>query len=89
MDGMNRIVVLLGLLAVTGCYSYEPRVETDRAAPKYQADLAACQETSVDAVNKRNAKSGLDWFSSPMRRPFQIRAAIRSCIRGKGYAVPG
>lgn len=89
MDGMKRIVVLSGLLAVTGCYSYEPRVDTDRTAPKYQADLAACQETSVDAVNKRNAKSGLDWFSSPVRRPFQIREAIRSCVRAKGYAVPG
>ena len=89
MGGMKRIVVLSGLLAVTGCYGYEPRVETDRTAPKYQADLAACQETSVDAVNKRNAKSGLDWFSSPVRRPFQIREAIRSCVRAKGYSVPG
>ncbi len=89
MDGMKRIVVLSGLLAVTGCYGYEPRVETDRTAPKYQADLAACQETSVDAVNKHNAKSGLDWFSSPVRRPFQIREAIRSCVRAKGYSVPG
>ena len=86
---MKRIVVLSGLLAVTGCYSYEPRVDTDRASPKYQAALAACQETSVGAVNKRNAKSGLDWFSSPVRRPFQIREAIRSCVRAKGYAVPG
>ncbi len=89
MAGMKRIVVLLGMLAVTGCYNYEPWVETDRAAPKYQADLAACQETSVDAVNKRNAKSGLDWFSSPVRRPFQIREAIRSCVKAKGYVVPG
>lgn len=86
---MKRIVVLLGMLAVTGCYSYEPRVETDRAVPKYRADLAACQETSVDAVNKRNAKSGLDWFSSPVRRPFQIREAIRSCVKAKGYVVHG
>lgn len=89
MVGMKRMVVLFSVLAVVGCYGYEPRVETDRAAPKYQADLAACQESSVDAVNKRNAKHGLDWFSSPVRRPFQIREAIRSCVKSKGYAVTG
>ncbi len=89
MGGMMRMVVLLSVLAVAGCSSYEPRVETDRTAPKYQADLAACQESSVDAVNKRNAKHGLDWFSSPVRRPFQIREAIRSCVKSKGYAVTG
>lgn len=89
MGGMKRMVVLLGALAVVGCYGYEPRVDTDRAAPKYQSDLAACQESSVDAVNKRNAKSGLAWFSSPVRRPFQIREAIRACVKAKGYAVAG
>lgn len=89
MVGMKRMVILFSMLAVAGCYGYEPRVETDRSAPKYQADLAACQESSVDAVNKRNAKHGLDWFSSPVRRPFQIREAIRSCVKSKGYAVAG
>ena len=86
---MRRMVILLGVLAVAGCAGYEPRVETDRSAPKYQADLAACQQSSVDAVNKRNAKTGLAWFSSPVRRPFQIREAIRSCVREKGYTVLG
>ncbi len=86
---MRRMVVLLGVLAVAGCYGYEPRVETDRSAPKYQADLASCQQSSVDAVNKRNAKTGLAWISSPVRRTFQIREAIRSCVREKGYVVPG
>ena len=89
MGAMKRIVVLLGVLTVAGCAGYEPRVDTDRAAPKYQADLAACQASSADAVNKRNAKTGLDWFSSPVRRPFQIREAIRSCVKSKGYAVTG
>ncbi len=89
MGGMKRMVVLFSVLAVAGCYGYEPRVDTDRSAPKYQADLASCQESSVDAVNKRNAKHGLDWFSSPVRRPFQIREAIRSCVKSKGYAVTG
>lgn len=85
---MKRLIPI-GMLAVAGCYGYEPPVAADRAAPQYQADLAACQEESVDAVNKRNAKTGLDWFSSPVRRPFQIRAAIRACVAGKGYAAAG
>lgn len=85
---MKRIV-LLSVLAVAGCYGYAPPVQTDTAAPQYQADLAECQDQSVDAVNKRNAKSGLDWFSSPVRRTFQIRAAIRSCITAKGYSLAG
>jgi len=87
MGGMKRIVVLLGLLAVAGCAGYEPRVDTDRTAAKYQTELAACQASSAEAVDKRNAKTGLDWFSSPVRRPFQVREAIRSCVRDKGYAV--
>lgn len=86
---MVRMVFLLAVLAVGGCYGYEPPVVADRAAPQYQADLEACQESSVDAVNKRNAKTGLDWFSSPVRRPFQIRAAIRDCVKAKGYAIAG
>ena len=89
MGSMRRIVILFSLLAVAGCTGYEPRVETDRTAPKYQADLASCQESSADAVDKRNAKRGLDWFSSPVRRPFQIREAIRSCIKAKGYGIVG
>ena len=89
MGGMRRMVILFSVLAVTGCYRYEPRVNADRAAPQYQSDLAACQESSVDAVNKHNAKRGLDWFGSPVRRPFQIREAIRSCVKAKGYAVAG
>lgn len=89
MAGMVRMMILLGMLSVAGCSGYEPPTMTDRAAPQYQADLAACQEESVDAVNKRNAKTGLAWISSPVRRGSQIRAAIRDCIRAKAYSIPG
>lgn len=73
------------LACVAGC-AYEPPVR-DRAAPTYQADLLACQDSVPSAVNARNAKTGLDWFSSPVRRTFQIRAGMRSCMEGKGHAV--
>ena len=89
---MKRVILLgalSGALAVAGCYRYDPRAGLDAASPEYQAALAACQEESVDAVNKRNAKTGIDWVSSPVRRPFQIREAIRGCVAKKGYAVAG
>lgn len=80
---MKRIV-LLALLA-TSCATEPPIV--DRSRPSYQADLQACQDSVPSAVNARNAKTGLDWFSSPVRRPFQIRAGMRGCMEAKGYAI--
>lgn len=86
---MKRMAILACVGVVAGCYGYEPPVTADRSSSKYQADLASCQSESVDAVNKRNAKTGLDWFSSPVRRPFQIRSAIRACVASRGYAPAG
>jgi len=40
-------------------------------------------------VDKRNAKTGLAWLSSPVRRPFQVRPEIRACLKAKGYAMAG
>ena len=85
---MKRMIVLLGMLGTAGCVSsYAPA--TRGAGPAYQADLAACQEQSTAAVNKRNAKTGLAWFSSPIRAPFQVRPEIRACLRAKGYTLEG
>lgn len=84
MAPMNRALIAMGLL-VAGC-AYEPPVR-DRSAPAYQTDLSACQDSGRAAVNARNAKTGLAWFSSPVRRPFQIREAVRACMEGKGYKV--
>jgi len=81
------MVVLIGLLAVGGCYHYAPAVATQAAGPAYEDDLAACQESGVAAVNARNAKRALNWFASPATRLFQIRTAIRECVRAKGYVV--
>lgn len=80
---MKRIVLLA--LVTAGC-AYEPPV-ADRAKASYAADLQACQDTVPSAVNARNAKRGLDWFSSPVRRPFQIRAGMRDCMAAKGYTL--
>ena len=90
MVGMKRCVLLM-LLSVAGCSAYAPAMPagTDVAAPAYQADLQTCQGQSAAAVDKRNARTGLAWFASPVRRPFQVRAEIRTCLRAKGYPVQG
>ena len=85
---MKRMIVLLVGLGTAGCVSsYAPAVRG--AGPAYQADLAACQEQSTAAVNKRNAKTGLAWFGSPFRAPFQVRPEIRACLKAKGYVMEG
>lgn len=85
---MKRMIVLVMGLGTAGCVSsYAPAAQG--AGPAYQADLAACQEQSTDAVNKRNAKTGLAWFSSPFRAPFQVRPEIRACLKAKGYTPEG
>ena len=88
MECMKRLILLAGLLACAGCVSnYAPSVQVLGAA--YQTDLAACQEQSSEALDKRAAKTGLAWFSSPFRFPFQVRPAIRACLQGKGYTLAG
>ena len=86
MVPMGRAVLLFVLLA--GCAAYEPP-ELDRSRSTYQTDLTECQENEPTAVDDYNAKLGPRWFAAPFRRPFQVRAAIRKCMAGKGYADAG
>ena len=85
---MKRLILLAAALGATGCVSsYAPAVQG--AGPAYQSDLAACQEQSTAAINKRNAKTGLAWLTSPVRAPLQVRLAIRECLKAKGYTITG
>jgi len=84
MAHMGRAMLLLGLVA--GCAAYEP-AGLDRSRPAYQTDLVECQENEPTAVDDYNGKYGLRWLVSPVRRPFQVRDAIRTCMTGKGYAA--
>ena len=77
-----RIVPLL--LGVAAC-GYHPPPQTNTASPAYVADRDACETQSAEAVNKRNAKTGLDWMASPVRRWGQIADATQNCMAGKGY----
>lgn len=80
---------LASLLALGACSGYDPPVRADRAAPSYQADLAACRADAAAAVDRENAKTVLAWVSSPVRRPGQVRAGVRACLAGKGYTLDG
>lgn len=84
MTHMGRAILLLGLLA--GCAAYEP-AGLDRTKPAYQTDLVECQVNEPVVVDDYNAKYGLRWVASLVRRPFQVRDAIRTCMAGKGYAA--
>ena len=84
MARMRRAMLLSGLLA--GCAAYEP-AGLDRTRPAYQTDLVECQENEPVVVDEYNAKYGLRWVASAVRRPFQVRDAIRGCMAGKGYAA--
>lgn len=69
---------------LAGC-GYTPPPHTDIAAPAYIADRDACERMSASEVNKTNAKTGLAWFSSPVRRWSQISDTTQACMAGKGY----
>ena len=72
------------LLGLVGC-GYTPPAQTDVAAPAYRTDLTACEDTASKDVNTHNAKTGLAWFASPVRRWGQISDATQACMVGKGY----
>jgi hypothetical protein len=79
-----RLLLPAMLLALAGC-GYTPPPQTDTSKPAYRADLDACQDSAAEAVNKRNAKTGPAWFSSPVRRWGQIQDGVQVCMAGKGY----
>ncbi|HYZ61931.1 MAG TPA: hypothetical protein VE650_05705 [Acetobacteraceae bacterium] len=76
------ILLVVGVLA--GC-GYDPPPQTDVSKPAYRTDLDACQDSAATEVNKENAKKGLRWFASPVRRWGQIDDAVDACMAGKGY----
>jgi len=74
-------------LGVMGCASYDPPVQGDRSSEAYTADLEKCRTSSKEAVRIRNADTPWTWIKSPFTGPPQVRAAIRTCMAGKGYVL--
>jgi hypothetical protein len=75
------------LLGAGGCSAYDPPVEGDHASKKYQADVETCRTTSTETVRLKNAATPGRWIISPITGPPAVRAAIRTCMESKGYAL--
>ncbi len=74
------------MLTLGGC-AYDPPVLGDHMAKPYQTDLAACRTASTETVRRKNAATLGSWIISPFTGPPRVRAAIRTCMQGKGYTL--
>jgi hypothetical protein len=79
--------VSLVLAALNGCAAYDPPVQGDHASEKYKTDLEACRAASRETVRRKNAATPQSWIISPITGPPEVRAAIRTCMAGKGYIL--
>jgi hypothetical protein len=79
--------VSLLLAGLGGCAAYDPPVQGDHTSEKYKTDLETCRTTSTEAVRLKNAATPQSWIISPITGPPEVRAAIRTCMAGKGYVL--
>ena len=77
------ILVLSSLTALTACGTRP--APADARAAAYEADSKTCNGSVPDAVDTRNAKTGLSWFASPIRRWGQIDDGVSACMAEKGW----
>ena len=82
---MRAVLPILATLLLTQGCGYAPPPRADTAAPQYEADLDKCRDDTATAVNKRNAKTGLAWFASPVTRWGQIGDGVSACMAARGY----
>jgi hypothetical protein len=82
-----RATLIVSALLLSGCGSYDPPVQGDHASDKYKSDLEACRTSSHHTVYLKNASSPGTWIISPLTGPPEVRAGIRTCMRGKGYVL--
>jgi hypothetical protein len=75
------------LSGLSGCAAYDPPVQGDHTSEKYKTDLETCRTTSQEAVRLKNAATPQSWIISPITGPPEVRAAIRTCMAGKGYVL--
>ena len=86
LAGLTSALLLAGAL---GACALDPNVAIGRDVAAYRADVAACRASVGEAVDKENIKTGPAWFASPVRRPFQVRDGVRTCLSAKGYTIAG
>lgn len=89
MRNLAKLTLPLLLAGALGACSLDPNVAIGRDVATYQTDLAACRASVGETVDRENAKTGPAWFASPVRRPFQVRDGVRTCLSAKGYTVAG
>jgi hypothetical protein len=88
MQSFRVFLIVLALLGVSACGGpYDPPVAGDHTTEKYQADLEKCHSTSTESVRLKNAATLERWVISPFTGPPAVRAAIRTCMQGKGYTL--
>ena len=83
----GRFLIPALLLGMGGCTSYDPPIRGDHTSERYQADLEKCRTSSTETVRLKNAATLQSWIVSPFTGPPAVRAAIRSCMVGKGYVL--
>ena len=77
--------LLLGASACGG--PYDTPVQGDHTAERYKTDLEKCRTTSTESVRLKNPDTPQSWVISPFTGPPAVRAAIRTCMAGKGYTL--
>jgi hypothetical protein len=82
-----KLICLVVLAGISGCAPYDPPLQGDHASQRYQDDLKQCRTSSREAVRLKNADTLGSWVISPVTGPPAVRAAIRTCMQGKGYAL--
>ena len=75
------------LLGLSGCAAYDPPVHGDHTSERYKADLEKCSTVSAETVRRKNAATPGTWMMSAITGPPEVRAAIRTCMESKGYAL--
>lgn len=81
------LILLVVLAGVGGCTPYDPPMQGDHAAQHYKDDLDKCRTSSREAVRLKNADTLGSWVLSPFTGPPAVRAAMRTCMQGKGYVL--
>lgn len=82
---MRHLPPLLLAAAILAACGYTPPPQANAASPAYKTDYAACDSAVPQAVNRRNAKTGLAWISSPVTRWSQIDDGMNACMAAKGW----
>ena len=82
------LIIATSVVGLSACGApYDPPVQGDHTSEKYKADLEKCRTTSRESVRLKNAATPQSWVISPFTGPPAVRAAIRTCMVGKGYTL--